>query len=149
MSLLKQKSFSCKIHKGYDSWKMFSTFKSQINSPSPPPATSLTADVFSRFFIVKVAAFRLFNVPWLGQTFALHHLTTGVLQGSVLGPLCRVYHLISDSISDHFWSFQPSRLAVHSPLSLYCIFFFTALPSPVRFLLASHTLMKVCNCAAA
>ncbi|KAK2899414.1 hypothetical protein Q8A73_012543 [Channa argus] len=45
-----------KLSNTSDTRKLFSTFKSLIYPPSPPPSTSLTADNFSDFFNNKVAA---------------------------------------------------------------------------------------------
>ncbi|KAK2917266.1 hypothetical protein Q8A73_004012 [Channa argus] len=45
-----------KLSNTSDTRKLFSTFKSLIYPPSPPPSTSLTADNFADFFTNKVAA---------------------------------------------------------------------------------------------
>ncbi|KAK2899404.1 hypothetical protein Q8A73_012533 [Channa argus] len=45
-----------KLSNTSDTRKLFSTFKSLIYPPSPPPSTSLTADNFANFFTNKVAA---------------------------------------------------------------------------------------------
>ncbi|KAK2898055.1 hypothetical protein Q8A73_014435 [Channa argus] len=45
-----------KLSNTTDTRKLFSTFKSLIYPPSPPPSTSLTADNFANFFTNKVAA---------------------------------------------------------------------------------------------
>uniref|UniRef100_A0A8C6KMT6 Reverse transcriptase domain-containing protein n=1 Tax=Nothobranchius furzeri TaxID=105023 RepID=A0A8C6KMT6_NOTFU len=52
----KKAFYTDKILSSTDSQKLFSTFKTLLNPPSPPPTTRLSADTFASFFIDKVAA---------------------------------------------------------------------------------------------
>ncbi len=52
----KREFYQDKIINATDSRKLFSTFKSLLNPPQPPPETNLTADAFATFFTDKVAA---------------------------------------------------------------------------------------------
>src|SRR4029434_2438191 len=52
----KKTFFNDKINGATDARKLFSTFKTLLYPPLPPPATNLTADTFASFFTEKVAA---------------------------------------------------------------------------------------------
>uniref|UniRef100_A0A8C6LM54 Reverse transcriptase domain-containing protein n=1 Tax=Nothobranchius furzeri TaxID=105023 RepID=A0A8C6LM54_NOTFU len=52
----KKAFYTDKILSSTDSQKLFSTFKTLLNPPSPPPTNNLSADTFASFFTDKVAA---------------------------------------------------------------------------------------------